>query len=352
MTSIFNDTDDLDQDFNPEEVALATSDNNTKQSDSDVTLVTKTATPVKKEPVNEVPKMDEMLAAKLVFVEDNHSKVAQLQDIHDSIVAAESISRQTAEIISLSCEDFLGPRLRLNEFTGIPSKINYAYSKNFLVNKIAAEQSKLGDNIKAALEDVMQYVSYTLDRSQSVANSIPAKLDPSISKIDKGLFIQVGKEMKSVMNVSTAELAEAIEKAEVSAELRAAVTDFIAEVYKSRVCKFIFSRVGDSDIRTAVSVMCHGQDVPTLSLGDILGYLRENYESDLEYIRSEVQFMDGVDKEVQDQLADKLSTAEEFVNEARAVLAKFRTLEAYEELTVVLPMIVAVSNKLLAEIKY
>lgn len=353
MSGIFDDTEDLDPDFKPEDVALSDTDNNKTQPDGDVVMLTHTDPPIEKDKAEEnMPSLKDLLSTKLVLASDKQAKVVNVQDIHDAIVATEGISRSTAELISLSCEDFLGPRLRLNEFTGVNSKINFNYSKAYLVKKIATEKAELKVMLNAATEDVMQYAASMLERSVTAAGKPVVEVDTTISSINKGLYVRTEDGMVNVFNMDTVKLLETLNSAEVDNGVSASIKDFFNYFGVSRTNKYIFSRAGGTSVETAVAYMVQSQDVHQLSLAEVFTYFKDSYADDIEFICHQYEYLHDHNNNLIEAVKGADGDAEATIAEAKKALSGFLTMEAYEELKVVLPFLVGLANKILQNIKY
>lgn len=347
MSSIFDNTDDLDPDFKPDPEVLKTTDGNKGQADSDTVLVTKVEKPIKPVEVDKSMRMDQMLASKLVMVQDGKSKVLHMQDLHDSLVAQESISRTDAENISVVCESFLGPRLKINEFTTVPSKVNYQYSKTFLEKAIAAEQAILTEMVNyIATEDVMQYASFISDKAQSIGGLDIGREPVTFDKDIKVLSLYDGSELHRISNITSEEVAALVAKCQVDQELKEALNCYSIQLAKTKLSSFVTMRISGASVDTAVSNTAICTEYPDFTIDQLLTYAKQYYDKDINYLKSAgYNFLDG-EETVAAVVANASSDTDTFIKEAANALVQFRRIETIEELSVSLILSVKVALKL------
>lgn len=322
---------------------------NSVASSPDIVIATDVKEPAsteKKVDTKDTLSTDQMLSAKLVLLKDNNSKVVKLQDIHDAIVAKESINRLDAENVSLSCEDFLGPRVHLNEFSISNSKINYGYSKQFLENKIAAEKAAIKAlKSSIATEGVMEYASSIMNANISKNEVVP--VHDNIDKTSKGIYVAVDSNMVNISKMNIPDIKEVINNC--SEDLKNSICELINDPSHDRVLAYMCKRVGGMDMRSSIGTAASSSDTES-SLDVYFTYLKNYYAEDIEDIESEYEYYkERTTKDIEELESKDVS---EFVDKAKSVMHTFKLTEMLEELAVKLPIIVKVVNKVIESVKY
>lgn len=311
------------------------------------------ATDVKNEPkeqekvsVKDTLTPEGMLASKLVLMQDGAAKVTKLKDIHDAIVAKESINRLEAQSVSLSCEDFLSSRMNLNEFSITDSKINYGYTSNFLKSKIAAEEAAIKAlKHEVATESVMEYATAIIKASENKVTAAP--LHEKLNKTDKGIYLSVDSSMVNIAKLDLNAIKDVISNA--SEELKSAVAELVTDPSHNRVLSYMDKRVGGMNMRDSLGIAASASEV-TCSLDTCFTYLKAHYVEDIKSISSEYEYY----KEKTEANLKELEGKEvlEFVTSVKGIMHDFKITEMLEELTIKLPLLVKVINKVIDATKY
>lgn len=355
MSSFLNENDDdgLDPNFVPDGEALKTGDDNKNQPDNDTVVVTRVEKPVAKPVEKEVtPSMNELLSSKLVLIENQDTKVADLKDMHEVIAAQESVSRSNAEDIALACEDFFTPRMSLMSFTSIPSKMNYLPTDKFLKAKIAKEEAILSEAKKIATEDVMQYASSIIEKSKGVME-IRENPHEKIEATHKGIYTQVEGKMKRVSSLTGEEFAEAVRASLTNDDVRNSLEQFSIVAGQANAARFILSRLAGLDFHDSVGTMLvHTDNCPEISLDHLFNYAKQFYETDMEDIKSSRYNFGDEGEQILARINNTDGTTQEYISRMADELSYFRRMEAVEELMILLPMCMGVANKIIEACKF
>lgn len=101
--------------------------------------VTEDVTKLSEDQLKKLPLLD----TTFQLVNDNVSKVVDLQDVESSILARESIDKSGAKLVDEVFTNLFSKGVSLEEFTRNPSMTNFQYVKNHMKNRIAQESNNL-----------------------------------------------------------------------------------------------------------------------------------------------------------------------------------------------------------------
>jgi len=106
-------------------------------------------------PIESTPLTEEQVKAitdtnvQFNLIEDNVSKVVDLQDIEKEFLAQESIDRHMAEYLDSQFQGLLGTKISIEEYTRIPSRTNLDLTRRHVKLSIAHEEAQVVDTFNS-----------------------------------------------------------------------------------------------------------------------------------------------------------------------------------------------------------
>ena len=340
--------DDLDPNFTPDPNIL-----NGAGSSAPVQLVTKVD--AQKEPeVKPGPSIEQLINTKLVEVKDNATKVTNLQDVHDAIVAAEAICLNDAESIHLATESFFNQRMPANSFTDVRSSINYVKSKTYLENKIS-EIKSINKTLMSSIatESVNEYV--TSITNKVAPGILTVKPHEKAVKSQKGIFIAKNNSMVNINKETLSNLFEFIQGSTISIDLKNALIELGAVSDKSKVVtQFISYRVSGLSTNDSVnSIKVNNTECPEIDVETLIKYYSTYLVEDMQEIdRLYANYKECLTTEVNNIIESPNTDPVEFVQYISGIMNDSGKTEILEQLLFKIPLLVAVINKVVEAAKF
>jgi hypothetical protein len=128
------------------------------QTKEELTIVPETkqlaghAVELKEDFEKKLPTMD----VSLKLVEENHSKIVDLEDVEQNILGDGKISQDGAEEVNAAAEGLFDGPITKSQFTAVPSGVNFQHVKKHMRARIALESAALVSNFKALIDQPIE----------------------------------------------------------------------------------------------------------------------------------------------------------------------------------------------------